>query len=163
MGGTPCRRSGQWAFWGMSMHDVYVCVHACLYVGVCTYHSTHAEVRGQHQAGVLSLLPGRLFPVCHYATQSRLPSRPAVFWSFSCSTSHLSIGSLGLQTQAIGVTLFTWGPGIHTEVLMPERGGKGRRREGERGSKSKRARGKRGRRGQTAPFIMGQAYLSVAR
>lgn len=46
---------------------------------------------------------------------------------------------------------------------MPERGGKGRRREGERGSKSKRARGKRGRRGQTAPFIMGQAYLSVAR
>ena len=50
-----------------------------------------------------------------------------------------------------------------------EVGGKGMGREGEEGgkmqeSKSKRdKRGKRERRGQVAPFIVGQAYLAIAR
>jgi hypothetical protein len=41
-----------------------------------------------------------------------------------------------------------------------ERGGKRMWREGEQEGKSKRVRG---RRGQAAPFIVGQAYLAVAR
>jgi hypothetical protein len=46
------------------------------------------------------------------------------------------------------------GRGVKREAEA-ERGGKGRAREQERS--------KRGRRGQAAPFIVGQAYLAIAR
>ena len=46
-----------------------------------------------------------------------------------------------------------------------ERGGKGMGKgQGDRtGARREEQEGKRGRRGQAAPFIVGQAYLAVAR
>ena len=53
--------------------------------------------------------------------------------------------------------------GAHAMAMSMWREGEGsRERGGARGS-LKRARGKRGRRRQTAPFIVDQAYLAVAR